>query len=754
MATCEQFCTKAKCEQLEAEINLLKKEIAFLKQELNKKLDKTDFQKHLNDEIPQAHKYNPQVKVDVGLAWNSQQQSLKVFVRVDVDQSSGNDEEIIPLNFSLKEEYCTKEECEFILSELQQLQFYFNQHINSLDAHGLAQLKQDLKQLQDYFNQHINSTDAHGLTQIKSDLQQTQKFLNEHINSNDAHGLKLVNFSLKKIQDKLNQHINLPWNLVHKGSELKCDLSPLTSQLKLVETQINNNLVQIENSVITKIKSDFQAELSLNNQVLTASIKAVVAVFITQLENSLKLELKSLFDGLSLDFDFSKDVKNIESNLKTSITSQISAISVQLTSVYQNLNNFETTISNQISPILNLLKELNLNIGNINVDFDPVLSVTNQLQQSLQSLTAQLNQLALEVDDNSEFTSIFSLINQIKTDSIQLIGLNNQIISLINNLNVSVDLSPLELALVAIDVKVTVIKNAVEAPLSGEIPIGGCLAEENGFSYQQSLIQSYSGSNFAAVLQAIGFLSEQIEAVHQDTCKSITPLIDIPSLEVIECTTTEGGELQFSSKPEVKTAAIWQSTNQVPAGYLLPELAQVLLEQSQETYKLVCELKESQEESGSYAIIPSAKTITFTKDQVLILSFTTVEDYPSLPKERSVWSLQIPNPIPLESIDWCTDIDPIRYYKGQFFTRLKTTGSYNGITIWAQSRELANQFLDQLMPLTQEKEINRVYTEVKTVTYPVKVQTLRPRRAYYHEFNPDGTTKNRFCFKPPENGCE
>jgi Collagen triple helix repeat (20 copies) len=85
---CTDFCTAAKCQELEQKITQLESELTNLKNQ---------FEQHIQQSIPEAHQYKPEVKVDVSLA-TSDDGSLKLFTRVDVDSESGNDEATVQLN--------------------------------------------------------------------------------------------------------------------------------------------------------------------------------------------------------------------------------------------------------------------------------------------------------------------------------------------------------------------------------------------------------------------------------------------------------------------------------------------------------------------------------------------------------------------------------------------------------------------------------------------------------------------------------
>jgi hypothetical protein len=70
--SCDNLCTAAKCQELENRIGALQQALELLE---------ASFEAHTNQDIPEAHDYQPQVKVS--LATNSSDNSLKVFVKVD-----------------------------------------------------------------------------------------------------------------------------------------------------------------------------------------------------------------------------------------------------------------------------------------------------------------------------------------------------------------------------------------------------------------------------------------------------------------------------------------------------------------------------------------------------------------------------------------------------------------------------------------------------------------------------------------------
>lgn len=82
MANCPDICTAEKCRELEERIEVLEQDLALLK---------AAFETHTQQDIPEAHKYEP--KVDIALAVNSGDNTLKVFVAVD----DSNDSETVNL---------------------------------------------------------------------------------------------------------------------------------------------------------------------------------------------------------------------------------------------------------------------------------------------------------------------------------------------------------------------------------------------------------------------------------------------------------------------------------------------------------------------------------------------------------------------------------------------------------------------------------------------------------------------------------
>jgi hypothetical protein len=82
VANCPDICTAEKCRELEERIEKLESDLELLK---------AAFEAHTEQDIPEAHPYEPEV--DVALAVNSAEQTLKVFVSVD----GSNDSETVTL---------------------------------------------------------------------------------------------------------------------------------------------------------------------------------------------------------------------------------------------------------------------------------------------------------------------------------------------------------------------------------------------------------------------------------------------------------------------------------------------------------------------------------------------------------------------------------------------------------------------------------------------------------------------------------
>jgi hypothetical protein len=82
VSNCPDICTAEKCRELEERIEKLESDLELLK---------AAFEAHTEQEIPEAHLYEPEV--DVSLAVNSAEQTLKVFVSVD----GSNDSETVTL---------------------------------------------------------------------------------------------------------------------------------------------------------------------------------------------------------------------------------------------------------------------------------------------------------------------------------------------------------------------------------------------------------------------------------------------------------------------------------------------------------------------------------------------------------------------------------------------------------------------------------------------------------------------------------
>jgi hypothetical protein len=377
------------------------------------------------------------------------------------------------------------------------------------------------------------------------------------------------------------------------------------------------------------------------------------------------------------------------------------------------------------------------------------------------------------------------------------------------------DLQPVLDRLRDVTKDVDYIRRQHEIDINGEVPIGDCQEGEIRYSYAPAGVQGYNGSGFQLIKESVDALAAQNERIHKDVCAAVLPAkeIELPDVDIQGCQEDENGNLQLTSVG-TNQAAINPFLPTI-AGGLASAIASFLIDkifnQQKEVMKALCkryniekeislqkcveddqgnvELRQrsiaeikaedvygvidyldiiKQEidltklevckvdtESDLVTIVAAPEEQHHIKGKVLVIDFVTEENYPKRKENSSKWRIQVPNP--KENIDWCGDLDNIRWQRGREFHWIKYKQYQHPVTGWFRNKVDADNFFNSINNLTVEKEEYRRFSNGEGYKVQPEVVVARPYRAYVAIISSDDgepIEEETIKLEPPKGGCE
>ena len=377
------------------------------------------------------------------------------------------------------------------------------------------------------------------------------------------------------------------------------------------------------------------------------------------------------------------------------------------------------------------------------------------------------------------------------------------------------DLQPVLDRLRDVTKDVDYIRRQHEIDINGEVPIGDCQEGEIRYSYAPAGVQGYNGSGFQLIKESVDALAAQNERIHKDVCAAVLPAkeIELPDADIQGCQEDENGNLQLTSVG-TNQAAINPFLPTI-AGGVASAIASFLIDkifnQQKEVMKALCkryniereislqkcvedeqgnvELRQrsiaeikaedvygvidyldiiKQEidltklevckvdtESDLVTIVAAPEEQHHIKGKVLVIDFVAEENYPKRERNSSKWRIQVPNP--KEDIDWCGDLDNIRWQRGREYHWIKYRQYQHPIKGWFRNKVDADSFFDSINNLTIEKEEYRRFSDGDGYKIQPDVVTARPYRAYIAIISSDDgepIEEETIKLEPPKGGCE
>lgn len=142
----------------------------------------------------------------------------------------------------------------------------------------------------------------------------------------------------------------------------------------------------------------------------------------------------------------------------------------------------------------------------------------------------------------------------------------------------------------------------------------------------------------------------------------------------------------------------------------------------------LCQLQNA-EPTDVVSIVASPKYITNVDDNVLILHFVSLDNYPKRQANSTYNPIQIP--APKESYDWDTDFKDLRWHRGNQYAELKLQGYKHGVSGWFENETRANEFFDAIiLNITTATETNRIIPQHSNPKTNIAIKETRPYRAF------------------------
>lgn len=395
---------------------------------------------HTGQPVPGAHQWQGNVNVDVSLA-SSGGRSLKLFTRVDVAGKSGNDSETISIA-NLKGDKGDK-------GDRGEKGARGDRGIDGRNGTN----GRDGKNGKDGITRTIFVPD----TQTRKRIEEIEKVNEQCCEQIINHVTRVFNtvrnegeVTRRVIENNSNFIVRLLESLQSNPEILKLLNTiqiQLTLAIKAIDSLRNNNPCNLDKilPILTDIQNRLKAlDFKINSIIttLTGIVAAIVAGIVAAIKG-LKLEINPEFnlkiDKLIGELSFKLDslIGKIELTLKP-VIDITNKIDIAIKGIELTIKGIDFSVGNIKLDITGLKLKLDslfklINNFKLEIDFEPVLRISNSINLKLDSLLKLVNNLKIDVD----FEPVFKLSNQInlKLDSL---------LKLVNNIDFEfeVDFSP------------------------------------------------------------------------------------------------------------------------------------------------------------------------------------------------------------------------------------------------------------------------------------------------------------------------
>ena len=393
--------------------------------------------------------------------------------------------------------------------------------------------------------------------------------------------------------------------------------------------------------------------------------------------------------------------------------------------------------------------------------------------------------------------SIDGSYDDINNDIIITVGINGKSASTIINL----DAMPFDNIQNSLDA----ILNALTIELSGQYEVGKTdttLLDVNGdkiIDYskyipltigQEGYVDtSYTDNGLVGLHQAIIALDKKITTVHKDLAKAVDPQVSLEVIAPTNCyenvsrndyTDEEWALLPQNIRDEIEKdfgdrfrdfvldnpvlselfepllrtfGTLAFKIPNLPAFFALNFASNFLIHQLKDDHPIDCTYSKAlpvETETETVTIVASPEVQANTKDDALVLDFTTSDAFPGLNETRSKWRVQIPAPI--ENITWDA-VKNIRWFRGGLYGQIRFVGRKNSTSGWFRSKADGESYFSQIEALTTLETENISFSEHSSPKVSPAERETRVYRAFKVFVSENGEPNNELTqvFKPPVN---
>ncbi|MEO0934208.1 MAG: hypothetical protein AAFY21_10785, partial [Cyanobacteria bacterium J06641_2] len=137
----------------------------------------------------------------------------------------------------------------------------------------------------------------------------------------------------------------------------------------------------------------------------------------------------------------------------------------------------------------------------------------------------------------------------------------------------------------------------------------------------------------------------------------------------------------------------------------------------------------------------------------LIIHFVTLDNYPKRKSNSSYRPVQIPSPIDIETLDWETHFENLRWEQGNLFCELELQDSEGQkvrppVSGYFKNESSAFAYFDQVLLLTTLSEYNRKSHSQTNPKRLITEKTTRPYAAFVTYIDESGKAETEKKFKP------
>ena len=243
--SCSNFCTAAKCEELEHRINTLEFQIQTLESYID--LLRLSLEGHTLQPIPMAHDYEPLVTVDVVINQNEETTENQLKVDVSIDNINAYGSAILPNN--------SIDFLDLRILDTGNNNYVFELYINDLIANTELQLAEPQINLDvfDLGDNNFGISMTVGSLQAQDSLSITLPEEEEHVVSNlKLSGSNYNDYLTLTVADGESSDSTqifidaVTINRFGGGGQLECDLTPVLTAIDAARNEILNDTQEIK----------------------------------------------------------------------------------------------------------------------------------------------------------------------------------------------------------------------------------------------------------------------------------------------------------------------------------------------------------------------------------------------------------------------------------------------------------------------------------------------------------------------------